>query len=86
MEASLDGPSVDAVSLYNLDDLLEVFNALTAGHKVVCRVTNDDRVIFAALLVDLVDDVGEKLAATLVSPPYSSVRWLEYLEMKRITM
>lgn len=65
MEASLDGPSVDAVSLYNLDDLLEVFNALTAGHKVVCRVTNDDRVIFAALLVDLVDDVGEKLAATL---------------------
>ncbi len=37
---------------------------------------------FAALLVDLVDDVGEKLAATLASPPYSSVRWLEYLEMK----
>ncbi len=32
MEASPDGPSVDAVSLYNLDDLLEVFNAmLTAG-------------------------------------------------------
>lgn len=65
MEASLDGPSVDAVSLYNLDDLLEVFNALAARHKVVCRVANEDRVVFAALLVDLVNDVGEKLAATL---------------------
>jgi hypothetical protein len=65
MEASLDGPSVDAVSLYNLDDLLEVFNALTARHKVVCGVANEDRVIFAALLVDLIDDVGEELAATL---------------------
>lgn len=26
METSLDRPSVDAVSLYNLDNLLEVFN------------------------------------------------------------
>ena len=65
MEASLDRPSIDAVSLYNLDDLLEVFNALATRHKVVSGVTNEDRVIFAALLVDLVDDVGKELAAAL---------------------
>ncbi len=65
MEAGLNGPSVDAVSLYALDDLLEVLYALAAGHKVVCGVTDEDRVIFAALLVDLIDDVGEELAAAL---------------------
>ena len=65
MEASLDGPSVDAVGLYALDDLFQVLYALAAGHKVVCGVTDEDRVIFAALLVDLIDDVGEQLAAAL---------------------
>lgn len=39
--------------------------ALAARHEVVCRVTNEDRVIFAALLVDLIDDVGEELATAL---------------------
>ena len=63
MEACLDGPSVNTVLLDNFDDLFEVFEALTARHEVVCRITNEDRIIFAAYTMDLIDDVGKETAA-----------------------
>ena len=58
MEACLDRPSVNTVLLDNFDDLFEVFEALTARHEVVCRITNEDRIIFAAYTMDLINDVG----------------------------
>lgn len=63
MEASLDRPSIYAVLFNAFDNLFEVFNTLTTRHKVVCRVTNQDRHIVAASLVNLVDDLGEQTAA-----------------------
>lgn len=65
VEASLDRPSVNAVLLDDFDDLFEVFKTLTAWHEVVCRITNEDRVVFAAYAMDLIDDVGEETAAIL---------------------
>lgn len=63
VETCLDGPSVNTVLLDNFDDLFEVFEALTARHEVVCRITNEDRIIFAAYTMDLIDDVGKETAA-----------------------
>ena len=63
MEASLDTPSVNTVSLYAFDNLFEVFNTLTTWHKVVCRVTNKDWIIVAALTMNFVNDISKETAA-----------------------